>query len=61
MFEQSDHIERGLSLAAIAHKENWLSVGKFYKTNGKKSLTIVKIVQSTDSLSAHSEKSDARR
>ncbi|NVD27141.1 hypothetical protein HUO14_04350 [Parasphingorhabdus flavimaris] len=59
MLEQSDHFARDLSLAAIAHKENWLAVGKFYKKNCKKSLTIVKIVQSTDSLPLHGKKSDA--
>ena len=53
MLEQSDHMVRDLSLAHIAHKENWLSVGKFYRTNSVKSLDLVKIVQYADSFPAH--------
>ena len=50
MFEQSDHIARGLSSVRIAHKENWLSVGKFYKSICAKSHDFVKVVQYADSL-----------
>lgn len=49
MFEQSDHIVRGLSLVTDAHKGNWLSVGKFYRSNCARSQEIVKFVQYTDS------------